>query len=213
MRRLLWLLLAGCSPRLQHPEVANVLMARADLNGDGAVDPDEFRQLALPRQGFAPYDTNQDRLLDAAELERAFLETNPADFQDEGRRAVHEKYGHPFGRPGGQTAGRGGGKGKGKGKGRGKGRGKGNGGRGNGNGRGRGNGGRGNGNNNKPASDAGNAGGSNAAKNDEKSPAPTAAVGSSSDTFSGRHLESYLQWMRNQGGACLLYTSPSPRDS
>merc|ERR1712159_287146 len=49
------------------------------------------------------------------------------------------------------------------------------------------------GNNNQPAADAGN--------NDEKSPAPAAAVGTSGDTFSGSHLESYLQWMRDQGGA------------
>lgn len=120
MKRWMLLALVGCGPRLDHPEVARVLMERADLDGSGGVDPDEFRRLALPRQGFAPYDTNHDRLLDAAELERAFLDTNPADFQDEGRRAVHEKYGHPFGQPGGQTKRRAAGKSKGKGKGKGK---------------------------------------------------------------------------------------------
>ena len=110
-RGLLLCLAVGCGPRLEHPAVAQALLQRADLDGSGDVDPDEFRQVSLPRQGFAPYDTNHDRVLDAAELERAFLDTNPADFQDEGRRAVHDKYGHPFGRPGGKT--KAGGRGKG----------------------------------------------------------------------------------------------------
>jgi len=105
-RLLLAVVAIGCQPKLEHPEVARALMARADLDGSGGVDPEEFQKVSLPRQGFAPYDTNHDRILDLAELEQAFLNTNPADFQDEGRRAVHEKYGHPFGRPGGHTKGK-----------------------------------------------------------------------------------------------------------
>merc|ERR1712159_699911 len=63
------------------------------------------------------------------------------------------------------------------------------------------------GNNNQPAADAGN--------NDEKSPAPAAAVGTSGDTFSGSHLESYLQWMRDQGGASTnrIATQKAPEDA
>ena len=109
----------ACGPRLEHPEVATRILQAADLDADGTVSPEEFSALSLPRQGFAPYDRNHDRRLDAAELEQAFLSSSPTDFQDEGRRAVHRKYGHPFGRPGeGESSGRSGrGKGKGKGKG------------------------------------------------------------------------------------------------
>ena len=68
-----------------------------------AISSEEFTALSLPRQGFAPHDTDHDGQLDAVELERAFLSTSPTDFQDEGRRAVHHKYGHPFGGgPGGR---------------------------------------------------------------------------------------------------------------
>jgi hypothetical protein len=96
----------GCGRAPDHPEVVAAILVQADQNGDGSIDPDEFSALSLPRQGFAPYDTNHDRRLDAAELEDAFLSASPADFQDEGRRAVHRKYGHPFGQPGGNVEGR-----------------------------------------------------------------------------------------------------------
>ncbi|HCH61516.1 MAG TPA: hypothetical protein DFR83_01845, partial [Deltaproteobacteria bacterium] len=106
----------GCGPRLEHPEVATRILAETDQDGDDAISPEEYATLALPRQGFAPLDTNHDRRLDAAELEKAFLTSSPTDFQDEGRRAVHRKYGHPFGGPVDEGVPRGKGKGKGKGK-------------------------------------------------------------------------------------------------
>ena len=106
-------MLAACGPAPEHPKVAAKILAAADEDGDGSVSPEEFAELSLPRQGFAPLDTNQDRRLDAAELERAFLTVSPTDFQDEGRRAVHRKYGHPFGGPVDGEGGRGKGKGKG----------------------------------------------------------------------------------------------------
>ena len=92
-------LLAACGPRPEHPEVARQILSAADQNGDGTISPEEFSALSLPQQGFAPYDMDHDRRLDAVELEKAFLDASPSDFQDEGRRAVHHKYGHPFGRP------------------------------------------------------------------------------------------------------------------
>jgi len=97
----------ACGPRPEHPRVAEILLQQADLDGSGAVEPAEFSQLAFPSEGFAPYDLDSNGLLDAYELERAFLSTSPSDFQDEGRMEVHRKYGHPFGRPGGQTEGKG----------------------------------------------------------------------------------------------------------
>ncbi len=99
----LLVLVGACGPRPEHPEVARQLLRAADQNGDGAISSEEFTALSLPRQGFAPHDTDHDGQLDAVELERAFLSTSPTDFQDEGRRAVHHKYGHPFGGgPGGR---------------------------------------------------------------------------------------------------------------
>ena len=98
---------AGCGPTPEHPEVAEQLLRRADLDGSGAVDAAEFASLALPDQGFAPFDLDHDGQLDATELERAFLDDNPASFQERGRQGVHRRFGHPFERPGGQVEGRG----------------------------------------------------------------------------------------------------------
>jgi len=106
-RLLLFAVVAGCGPQPEHPEVAEVLLQRADLDGSGEVDRAEFEQLAFPSEGFAPYDLDSDGGLDAYELERAFLTASPSDFQDEGRIEVHRKYGHPFERPGGNVRGKG----------------------------------------------------------------------------------------------------------
>ncbi len=93
---LLFLVCAACAPQTEHPLVGMQILARADLNHNGSVDQAEYAQLALPGEGFAPLDQNNDGLLDAAELEAAFLTTNPADVQDIGRQLVHQKYGFPF---------------------------------------------------------------------------------------------------------------------
>jgi hypothetical protein len=95
--------LLGCARdpavELRYPRITRAIVARVDLDHDGRVSKDEYTKLAFPDEPMDPLDKNNDKALDAAEIELAFLRADPARLQVEGRRSVYEKYGWPFGEP------------------------------------------------------------------------------------------------------------------
>ena len=98
------MLLGGCArdpaEELRYPRVTTAIVARVDLDHDGRVSKEEYGQLAFPDEPMDPWDKNQDGALDAVEIEDAFVRADPVRMQNEGRRALYEKYGWPFGEPG-----------------------------------------------------------------------------------------------------------------
>ena len=98
------MLLSGCArdpaDELTYRRVSMAIVARVDLDHDGRVSRDEYAKLAFPDEPMDLWDKNHDGVLDAAEVEDAFLHADPTRLQVEGRRAVYKKYGWPFGEPG-----------------------------------------------------------------------------------------------------------------
>ena len=90
----MWLLLLACvGEPPKYPAVAEALMARADLDGDGVVDAAEYAALSRSDEPMVACDSNGDAVIDVVELEGCFLTVNPTRLQAERRRAWTEASG------------------------------------------------------------------------------------------------------------------------
>jgi len=115
---MMWLLLLACAGETpKYPAVAEALMARADQDGDGAIDAAEYALLARADEPMATCDGNGDGSIDVVELEDCFLTVNPTRLQAERRREWMTANGEgspggdaPSGKAGGKSGGKYGGK-------------------------------------------------------------------------------------------------------